>query len=181
MSVALWGIALVLAIIGAAALWWSGRVSQAAGLPAGRVIYADTGRWQRAEAPLISRRWGLVGRPDYLVRHGRELIPVEVKSGPRPVQPYPSHLLQLAAYCLLVEDWAGLRPSYGLLRYDDATLEVPFDDALRQTVLEIVAELRRALTRADVARSHNEPARCRGCGLRHACEQSLAPPGQKAL
>ncbi len=174
MSAVLWGIAFLLAVAGALALWWSGRCGRTTGLPAGRVIYADTSRWRRAETPIISRRWGLVGRPDYLVSHGREVVPVEVKSGPCPTQPHPSHLLQLAAYCLLVEDWAGHRPSHGVLRYDDATLEVPFDDALRQAVLGVLAELRRARTRADVARSHSDPARCRGCGLRHACEQSLA-------
>lgn len=176
MSTVLWGIAFLLAVAGALALWWSSCVGRTTGLPAGRVIYADTSRWRRAEMPIISRRWGLVGRPDYLVSHGREVIPVEVKSGPRPIQPHPSHLLQLAAYCLLIEDWVGLRPSHGLLCYDNATLEVPFDDALRRAVLEALTELRRALTRTDVARSHDDLARCRSCGLRHACEQSLASP-----
>jgi CRISPR-associated exonuclease Cas4 len=164
----------LLAVAGLLALWWAGRTRQATGLPAGRVVYADTGQWRRAEAPIISRRWGLVGRPDYLVSHGRETIPVEVKSGRRPLHPYPSHLLQLAAYCLLVEEWTGRRPSRGLLHYDDATVEVPFDDGLRQVLLDTLAEVRRSSTRADVARSHNDPARCLGCGVRHACDQSLS-------
>ncbi|MCS7220473.1 MAG: CRISPR-associated protein Cas4 [Anaerolineae bacterium] len=177
MSAVLWGIAFLLIVTGALMLWWSSRISRAAGLPAGRVIYADTSRWWRVKTSIISRRWGLVGRPDYLVKHGREIIPVEVKSGPRPIHPHPSHLLQLAAYCLLVEDWASHRPSHGLLCYDDATLVVPFDDALRQAVLETLTELRRALTRVEVARSHQDPARCLGCGLRHACEQTLVSTG----
>ncbi len=172
----LWGIALLLALAGLLVLWWSGRTRQATGLPAGRVIYADTSQWRRAEAPIISQRWGLVGRPDYLVTHGRETIPVEVKSGRCPTQSYDSHLLQLAAYCLLVEDWTGRCPSRGLLHYDDATVEVPFDDALRQALLDTLADMRRAAMRADVARSHDDSARCRGCGLRHACDQSLASP-----
>jgi CRISPR-associated exonuclease Cas4 len=175
LSAVLWEIAFFLIVAGALALWWSSHIDRATGLPTGRVVYADTSRWRRAETPIISQRWGLVGRPDYLVSYGREIIPVEVKSGPCPLQPHPSHLLQLAAYCLLIEDWAGHRPSHGVLRYDDTTLEVPFDDTLRQAVLDTLAELRRALARTDVARSHRDPARCRGCGLRYACEQSLVP------
>jgi CRISPR-associated exonuclease Cas4 len=168
------GSALALILIGILVLWISRRIQRATGLPTGRVVYADTSQWQRTESPMISQRWRLVGRPDYVVSRGREVIPVEVKSGRRPDPPYKSHLLQLAAYCLLVEEWAGRRPSYGLLRYDDAVVEVPFDDALRRRVIEMLAEMRRAAEYIDVPRSHDDPARCRACGVRYACDQRLA-------
>ena len=51
---------------------------------------------------LYSTRHRLVGRPDQLVRAGRMLIPVEHKPRARRLQ--DSHILQLAAECLLVED-----------------------------------------------------------------------------
>jgi CRISPR-associated exonuclease Cas4 len=161
------------------ALWAWGRWRRIlAGLPAGEVVYSDTGAWQRVEKPLVSRRYGLVGKPDYLVRagQGREaaLVPVEVKSRRRPAAPPENHLLQLATYCLLVEEVHQQRPPYGLLHYADATLQIAYTEELRQAVLAAAAELRAARTAADVHRNHTDPARCRGCGYRHACGEALA-------
>ena len=50
------------------------------GLPAGEIVYADTGDWQPCERPLFSEALHLSGRPDYIVRRRGELTPVEVKS-----------------------------------------------------------------------------------------------------
>lgn len=166
-------LALLLAVGGVALLVWTRRAYRQTGLPPGRVIAADTSHWRRLQSPLISRRWGLVGRPDYLVTTADGMIPVEVKSGRCPSTPYFSHLLQLAAYCLLVEEAAQQRPPYGILHYSDATLQIPFDDALRQRLLDTMAAMRRDEGRPAVARSHAEPERCRSCGVRHACDQSL--------
>ncbi|MCD6290683.1 MAG: CRISPR-associated protein Cas4 [Anaerolineae bacterium] len=173
MAFILWGIALALILAGIWMLQRSRKLRQASGLPQGQIVYADTDQWREPREPILSRRWGLVGRPDYLVAHGRDLIPVEVKSGRRPSPLYRSHLLQLGAYCLLVEDWTGHRPPHGLLHYENATVQVPFDDTLRQAVIDTLADMRRAARQPDVPRSHNDPARCHRCGVRHACDQSL--------
>jgi len=165
--------ALLLAVLGGTALWLGRRQRQRSGLPAGSVVYSDTEDWLEPEEPLRSRRYGLVGRPDYLVqmRDGgrRFVVPVEVKSRARPARPYDSHVLQLGAYCLLVEDNFGAAPPYGLLRYADATLEIPFTDELRRRVLEAADEIRRARRAPEVRRSHGEPRRCAACGYRLAC------------
>ena len=143
------------------------------GLPQGDVIYSDTGLWQEVQQPLLSRRYGLVGRPDYLVqvKENRRnfTVPVEVKSRRRPEQPLDGHVLQLGAYCLLVEDHYKTRPPYGLLHYADATLRIPFDQTLRRAVLETADAIRRARRAHDIDRQHEDPARCRGCGYTHAC------------
>ena len=137
------------------------------------MLYRDTEEMEAPERPLRSRRYGLVGRPDYLVRtreRGRRyVVPVEVKSRRRPAQPYASHILQLAAYCLLVEDNFDAAPPYGLLRYADATLQIPYTDELRGRVLDTAAEIRQARRAPEVRRSHSEPRRCAGCGYRSAC------------
>lgn len=169
-------LALLLCIAGGWLYLQAGRRQQAAGLPAGQVIAADTSGWRRAEQPLISHRHRLTGRPDYLVDAHEGLIPVEVKSTRlRGDDPYDSHKLQLAAYCLLVEDTEGRRPPYGILHYANTTIRIPFDDALRGRLLDILAQMRRAQTGAELARSHDDPLRCSHCGYRHACgAQSLA-------
>jgi CRISPR-associated exonuclease Cas4 len=137
------------------------------------VVYTDTGAWEEVPQPLLSRRYGLVGKPDYLVRlrdgQRSTLVPVEVKSRRRPAVTPDSHILQLATYCLLVEDVHKVRPAYGLLHYADATLQIPFTDALRRAVLESADAIRAARRAPDLHRDHNDPARCRGCGYAHDC------------
>jgi CRISPR-associated exonuclease Cas4 len=152
----------------------------------GEVIYRDTDAWQQVEEPLLSRRYGLVGRPDYLVQteeKGRKFtIPVEVKSRKRPPALYENHVLQLAAYCLLIEDKYQTTPPYGLLHYADATLKIPFTDQLRDQVLAAADGIRGAQRRepsggqraAAVSRSHTDGGRCRNCGYLLSCgEQAL--------
>ncbi len=163
--------------LGGLGLWLLLRSSQgrrASGLPAGRVTYVDTGAWNRCERPLFSSRYRLTGRPDYLVQTGTGVVPVEVKSGAAPRRPYEAHLLQLAAYCLLVEEQEGRPPPYGILKYDDRAFEVDFAPALRGALLDTLDALRRDLSARDLDRSHDEAARCRGCGYRRRCDQRLA-------
>lgn len=159
-------------------LWLGQRTQQQTGLPVGEVIYSDTGAWQKVEEPLISRRYGLVGKPDYLVqvteRQQRILIPVEVKSRKRPPALYENHVLQLATYCLLVEEKFKITPPYGLHHYADATLKIAFTDQLRDQVIAAADAIRQARSATDVLRSHREPGRCQHCGYLHACgDQAL--------
>ena len=84
------------------------------------MIAQDT-RGRALEKPLFARRIGLTGKPDYLLDVRGNTIPVEVKPRRRAPRPYESDLMQLAAYCLLVEETIGTAPPYGLLRYAERT------------------------------------------------------------
>jgi len=99
------------------------------------VVYVDTGAWQRNAKPLFSNTYQLTGKPDYLVRERNRIIPVEVKSRAAPDAPYLSHVMQLAAYCLLVEDTLGAAAPYGYVHYRDRTFKVEFTRALRAELL----------------------------------------------
>jgi len=138
------------------------------------VIYADTGAWSRCRRPLFSPRHLLTGRPDYLVDDGKTKIPVEVKSTSCPSGPYRSHVLQLAAYCLLVEEEYGQPPPYGIIKYRDQTYAVEYTDQLRAELLGVLHEMRRNLAATDVSPSHANPNRCRSCGYREECGERLA-------
>ncbi|MBM4465203.1 MAG: CRISPR-associated protein Cas4 [Chloroflexi bacterium] len=166
--------ALILFVGGLLVLRRSRRLHQQTGLPQGRVIYADTGAWNRCEKPLFSRRYLLTGRPDYLVDDGGAKIPVEVKSTSCPPSPYRSHVLQLAAYCLLVEEEYGQPPPYGIIKYQDQACAIEYTAPLRAELLTLLAEMRQHLTAADVGLSHANPNRCRSCGYREECEERLA-------
>ncbi len=155
-------------------LWLAGRrETRAAGLPPGRVIYVDTGTAGRPEQPLFSRRHRLAGKPDYLVQSGQAVIPVEVKTTRAPDEPYPSHVLQLAAYCLLSAETYGVRPPYGVIKYPERAFAVDYTPALETLLLETLAALQADRRAAQVARSHDDPVRCRHCGVRDACDQRL--------
>ena len=139
-----------------------------------RRVLGDQRRYSAAEV-LVSHPHGLTGKPDYISREGEELIPVERKS--RSVSAtgaYEGEILQLAAYCLLVEERFGKPVRRGKILYQNRSLEILFDDQLRNTLLDAVAELKSAEAMDDVARSHHSPARCRGCGFRQDCRDSLA-------
>lgn len=153
---------------------WARRGREKSGLPRGRLVYVDSRDWEVVPAPLRAPRYGLVGRPDYLLRQGRAIIPVEVKPSRRAAEPYEADLLQLAAYCLLVEEEYGVSPPHGLLVYAERTFAVPFDGPLRERLLRVLGEMAGARPEEAVARSHSRPARCAACSMRRYCgEEAL--------
>jgi CRISPR-associated exonuclease Cas4 len=167
-------LALALFILAMILLWQSGRQQQKTGLPGGRVIYTDTRAWGEVEKPLYDAELHLTGKPDYLVEHNGQLIPVEVKSGRTPKAPYDSHIYQVAAYCLLVERTYGKRPPYGLIHYPNRDFAIDYTPALESALLDILAEMRRDEYRSEIDRSHEEPGRCAHCGFNQVCDQRLA-------
>lgn len=166
-------LAVLLIVLALALLWQSSRQRKAAGLPGGRVIYADTRRWGPVEKPLYDPQLHLTGKPDYLVAQGSELIPVEVKSAQAPSSPHDSHIFQLAAYCLLVERSMGKRPPYGILHYRNQTFAIDYTPELEAALLEILSDMRRCEKAGEADRSHEQAARCARCGFRTACDQRL--------
>jgi CRISPR-associated exonuclease Cas4 len=169
-------IALVLVTFTAALVFFhlARRLRERMGIPANaRIVYADTGAWKRVERPLFSRRFGLTGKPDYVLDADGATIPVEVKPNRLASSPRDSDVMQLAAYALLVEDTYGAIPPYGLLKYRDAVFRIDFTDDSRTRLLELMDVMRQDLKTRDVTRSHTEDWRCRGCGYRDRCGQSL--------
>jgi CRISPR-associated exonuclease Cas4 len=163
----------LLILIALALLWIAARRRSAAGLPAGRVVYTDTGQGSKVEKPLFDPVSGLVGKPDYLIEQDGVLIPVEVKSSYAPGEPYDSHIYQLAAYCLLVFKVYGKRPPHGFLRYRNRTFSIDFTAELEARLLDRLAEMRLQEKAGAADRSHESPARCAACGYRENCDQRL--------
>jgi CRISPR-associated exonuclease Cas4 len=149
------------------------RQRQKAGIPAGRVIYTDASQWGKVEKPLYDPVLRITGKPDYLVKAGDQVIPVEVKSRRAPRAPHDSHIYQLAAYCLLVQHEFGTRPTYGILHYSDKTFAIDFTADLEASILAVIHEIQSRSARSRVDRSHEDGRRCQGCGYRSVCDQSL--------
>ncbi|HUZ79407.1 MAG TPA: PD-(D/E)XK nuclease family protein [Thermoplasmata archaeon] len=137
----------------------------------GELIAVDDGR--RRNAPLISHRYRLVGRPDSLrrTRDGR-IVPIEIKSRTSPPNGPPlSHVVQVWAYCLLVEETTDVPVPYGVLRYSDGgEFRIDWGEDQRQRLLA----LRREVALPYDGRARPSPRRCAGCRYRYGCDVRAA-------
>jgi CRISPR-associated protein Cas4 len=136
------------------------------GLSGTTVLSADNSRV--GSPTLRSERLRLVGRPDQLVRTGRQVIPVEHK--PRARRVHDSHVMQLAAECLLVWETYGVRPPFGLLVLASGRQHrVPFTHELEERLLQTLAHMNGLLeTNRDPGRRWMG-ARCQACGFFSSC------------
>lgn len=165
--------AVALLIFAFVLFWQANRRQKSAGLPGGKVIYSDTKEWGSVDKPFYNPMLGLTGKPDYVVKKGNQLIPVEVKSSQVTDSPYDSHIYQLAAYCYLIDQETGTRPKYGILHYPARTFRVEYSPEMETALLELIAEIRYQERRTVVNRSHESPQRCASCGYQETCKQSM--------
>ncbi len=139
------------------------RLRRRRGLSGGRTVALDG-------ITLTSRRLGLTGRPDRIVRTGGTVVIEEWKSA-RTVRPH--HRAQMGVYFLLAEEEFGVRPAYGVIVAGDGTRHrVENSEELRAWVLTLAGRIRAA--RADVTRPipvDPAPGQCRACGQRENCGQ----------
>ena len=159
-------LALVLVLAGVGfAVWGARALSLRRGEAAyGSLVAVDAGR----PAELRSERYRLRGRPDALRRapDGR-LVPVELKSrASPPAGPTRSHLVQVWAYGLLVEETTGRSPPFGVLRYSDGEFRITWDGAARSELLTLRAEVARPYD----GRATPSVARCARCTWVRVCD-----------
>jgi CRISPR-associated exonuclease Cas4 len=170
-------IVLILSVIALVVIFISWRIRARSGVPEGQIIYSDNEVLQTLPKPLYDAATGLVGKPDYILK-GKDgaLIPLEYKSSLAPASPYQTHIAQVTAYCRLIEVNYHVRPKYGILRYSDKEFQVFYTKELEEGLLQTLAEIRKSeASGCAPERSHQNPARCRSCGFKAVCDQSLAP------
>lgn len=169
----LW-LALLLISTAALVFWLASRQRKGCGLPGGDIVYSDTGLWEETQEAFYDSRLNLTGKPDYVIRQGYTLIPVEVKTGRTPIEPYDSHIFQLSAYCYLADQATGLRPPFGVLHYPKQTFTIDYTEAMENALLALIVDIREQEKRKrDLPRSHAEAGRCRACGFRDICDDRL--------
>ena len=143
------------------------------GLPPGTVVYTDAGR-RHPGRPLVSHRYRLAGRPDYLVNTGHGVVPVELKSARCPLSgPRDGDVAQVLAYCVLVEDVLAVRVPHAIIQYSDARHTVTYGPAEREAILALLADMRESRRHSDLHRSHSNRSRCKACGYKATCGETL--------
>jgi CRISPR-associated exonuclease Cas4 len=145
---------------------------RALGLPAGKLIYEDADGQGEL---LSSSQFPLIGKPDYIVQlpDGRP-VPVELKlSVQNTLSPYNNHVVQIGAYCLILEDYFESPPTHGILRYADRDFTIDYTPALRRKVIRLLSEMEQYNEHHAPPLTRQRAAKCRVCPF-----QPICPVGQ---
>ena len=134
----------------------------------GRVVASDS-VVSRPSRALRSAHHGIVGKPDYLVEERGRIAPGELKPSRESDSPWLRDVVQLAAYCLLLEEIEPRFAGYGYLRYAHRTFRIDFTDRVRGELLRTIADMRADLSAEDVSPNHHDPRRCARCMLVRVC------------
>lgn len=107
------------------------------GILQGNIEYADYNQGK----VLYSQKLLLMGKPDYIINTSDGLIPVEIKTSKTPSIPYKSHIMQIAAYCALVDENYNQRPRFGIIKYPDKEFKIEYSNDLFEKLKVIVSEI----------------------------------------
>ena len=137
------------------------------GLPEGELVYEDVDGQGEI---LSSNTYPLVGKPQYIIRlaDGR-LVPIEVKANVSETATQPHHELQLAAYCLILEDYAEQPPTHGILRYAESEFTIDYTLPLKKKVLRMLDEMERCTEQQPPPLKTQKAAKCRACTFQAIC------------
>lgn len=141
---------------------------RALGLPEGELVYEDA---DGQGEPLSSSSYPLVGKPDYVVQlpDGRP-VPVELKlSVQNATAPYNNHQVQVAAYCLILEDYFEQAPTHGILRYADREFTIEYTPALRKKVIRLLGQMALCSEQEPPPLARQRVAKCRVCTFQPIC------------
>ena len=161
--------ALLLIFASAILSYHSRKARERSGIPEGKLIQADS-ELVKFRKPLFSERLMLAGRPDAVIMKGGECIPVEIKIREPPEKPFESHIMQLAAYCFLLEE-NGYKVNRGLILYKGKSGQrefwIDYSDGLKAYLIMTVYNIRNLKSLPPRIRSR----KCEFCSVREKCEE----------
>ena len=128
---------------------------------------ADRGGWI-TERYFRSDQLGIHGKID-LIEDGEVLTPVERKRA-ESGEYYPSDEVQLAGYCMLLEDAIGesVNIGYIYLYSTDTRHAIRITEKHRRTVREIISRIE-TMTIEDIPPLTDNPSKCDACSARKYC------------
>jgi CRISPR-associated exonuclease Cas4 len=137
----------------------------------GKIIYSDLNKPEKA---IFSKRYKIIGKPDYILKKDEYLIPVELKTGKHFLSK-KNHIYQVAAYCQILEDYYNCYVPYGILVYKDTKkqFKIKYDPKLRFELLSIIKEMRKYKNFDSIQRNHFDIKKCINCSLRKYCNNKL--------
>jgi CRISPR-associated exonuclease Cas4 len=138
------------------------------GLPSGDLVYEDV---DGEGEVLYSDQVPLAGKPDYIIKlsDGR-LVPITLKLSVQNITaPHSHHVMQVAAYCLILEDYSQVPPTHGILRYGDGDITIDYTPTLRKKVLRLLSEMQACDEKQRPQLARQRVAKCRVCTFQPIC------------
>jgi len=132
-----------------------------------KAIYSD--HREKPQKALSSSKYGLIGKPDFILHTKDGLLPLEIKHSNRPNQPYFSHVMQLISYCLLIEEEKSVKPKYGFIQYKGGKpFFVPYTEKMKLFLLKTMDEMRDHVNSGESPKSIRKN-KCESCNYRKDC------------
>ena len=136
-------------------------------IPSGNITYQDL---NKPAKPFFSNKYKITGKPDFIIKNNNCYIPVEVKSG-FCTEPQKNHIVQLAAYCQLLEENYERFCPYGIIVYSDRSrYKIPFDPKIRFELETALKNMRKIMKTGKILRNHNDFSKCNNCSMRSYCD-----------
>ena len=139
-------------------------------IPRGKITYQDL---NIPAKPFYSKRYRITGKPDYIIKNSKRFIPIEVKTTSYK-EAQENHILQLAAYCHLLEENYNKFVPYGILIYSDISkFKIPFNPKTRFELESVINNIRYIMKTGDISRNHNKISKCKNCSMNQYCDFKL--------
>jgi CRISPR-associated exonuclease Cas4 len=136
----------------------------------GKITYNDL---SKPAKPLFSKKYMIAGKPDYIIKNGNHYIPVEFKTG-KYSTPLQNHVLQLAAYCQLIEENYNDFVSFGILVYNqDSEFKIPFNPKARYDLESTIKKMRYSMRTGNISLNHDNAHRCKNCSMKKHCDKKI--------
>jgi CRISPR-associated exonuclease Cas4 len=132
-------ISISLFALGLALLYLLKVQSEKFGILKGKNYYSDTDK--NPGEVLYSKTLPLAGKPDYITKEDGFFIPVEYKTSKTSDSAHKNHIMQLFAYCYLVEELYNQKPPYGYLKYPNKEFKILYTADSRESVKSLVNEI----------------------------------------
>ncbi len=118
---------------------------------------------------IFSKKYGLSGKLDMLVKTDSEFVPIEMKYTHN--RPGLNHKYQLAAYMLLIEDYyqTGVRRGIIHLIPTKKTFHYKNSDKLRNKIKEIIASIRNIIQEEKFPEKVKGWRKCKDCEYKNYC------------
>jgi len=121
---------------------------------------------------IVSTKYGIRGKPDYIIKLEEDYIPIEEKTADLDTPPFP-HVIQLTAYCMLIEDKYGKAPPYGIIRYKNYKFKIPYEKRWKDMVISFREKMIEDLKRGKAHRNHFNKNKCKSCIRKEYCNERL--------
>jgi len=140
-------------------------------IPRGQIEYSDK---LHADS-FFSKELLMSGKPDYILKQDGDYIPVEKKTGRIPRGPLFSHILQVGAYCMLLEEHYEKKPPHGIIEYrDNHRFTIDYDEKLKALIQSKIVEMRSIMKgEKEAYRNHHRKNKCLRCSRRDNCSVKL--------